>query len=140
MPDLPRRPPDYSVDAGPLRLEMWDVGEDREGRTRYAYRMRDREWGPAPVFEGSDFTAPPGMDERRAAAELLGFLTLKEGDTDEEHFEGYSPGQIRWRDERAERAQLDQIEFEEMLERERERGRRRGRRGVGPPHEWEPGR
>lgn len=121
----PRRSPDHVVRIYNLTLEMWAIGETWEGRDRYAYRFYDTGWSDEPVFEGADFSSHGDWDE--AAAGLLRFLTLKEGDTDDEYFEKYTPQQLDWRDSRAEEASLLASDFEESLQRKKK-----------DPKEWRP--
>jgi len=51
--DIPARRPTYAYLFGPLGLELWRV--ETNGRSRYAYRFFDQEWGREPVFEADDF-------------------------------------------------------------------------------------
>lgn len=50
------------------------------------------------LFEGADYRPSPMFEEasREAAIGLLGFLTLRPGDTDDEYFEKYTPEQMAW--------------------------------------------
>lgn len=50
------------------------------------------------IFEGTDFGCPfqIGIDSLEAAYSILGFLTLKPGDTDKEYFEEYTKEQMEW--------------------------------------------
>ena len=49
----------------------------------------------------------------RSLAALLNFLSLREGDTAEEYFSGYSPRQMQWRDRYAEELSWWVSELEE---------------------------
>lgn len=50
------------------------------------------------LFKGDDFgCAPSHKPESKAASiTLLGFLTLKPGDTDDDYFNDYTPEQMTW--------------------------------------------
>lgn len=72
-------------------------------RTRYGYRLTDYSANPVRViFEGADYWSPAirtqgqSDDGDHAVLGLLGFLTLKPGDTDSEYFEGYTADQLDW--------------------------------------------
>lgn len=70
-----------------------------DGRVSWLYVL---EHNGAVIFEGTDFGTPTYTTYGDAARDLLGFLTMREGDTDSEYFDGYSSEQIAWRDEFAE--------------------------------------
>lgn len=50
------------------------------------------------LFEGNDYKPAPShnCDSLEAIVDLLGFLTVKEGDTDPDYFKNYTPAQIEW--------------------------------------------
>lgn len=52
------------------------------------------------LFQGDDFKPSPlhGYDTINTMVDLLGFLTVKEFDTDAEYFANYTPEQIAFRD------------------------------------------
>lgn len=56
------------------------------------------------IFDGSDFAGSPlhADDSNETLRALLGFLTLRLGDTDREYFESYTAEQIAFRDGPAE--------------------------------------
>jgi len=56
------------------------------------------------LFEGADFRPSPlhGWDSDQAISALMGFLTLRKGDTDAEYFEAYTITQATFRDTHAE--------------------------------------
>ena len=56
------------------------------------------------VFEGEDFSPSPlhAIDSDEAVAALMGFLTLRPGDTDREYFAEYTPEQLEFADQHAE--------------------------------------
>ena len=75
-------------------LRTWDTGRtDGRGQTRIGYAFSD----PAGnvLFRGRDFCASPlhADDSDASLRALLGFLTLRPGDTDPEYFDGYSAAQ-----------------------------------------------
>lgn len=50
------------------------------------------------LFSGNDFRSSPfhNQDDIESIISLLGFLTLKPGDTDEDYFEKYTENQMNW--------------------------------------------
>lgn len=100
-----------ALQAGYLRsvtLEGWRVrtyyaGFDSfSGKTRIGYTFG--RVGESPIFAGEDFYASPlhADDSDDTIRSLLGFLTLRPGDTDYDYFDGYTPEQIAFRDSDAE--------------------------------------
>jgi hypothetical protein len=83
---------------GPVKLTMTALNVE-DHKTRIICRMK---WNDKIVFEGRDFFAPLGWWPigERARLNLLAFLTLQDGDTDAEYFEGYTPEQLAWRESR----------------------------------------
>jgi hypothetical protein len=65
-----------------------------------------RETGKAPVvlFEAEDFGCSPchAIDGKECVAGLMGFLTLRKGDTDSEYFEAYTQAQLDFSEQYAE--------------------------------------
>lgn len=99
----------YRAGMGPrFTLTMRDSGElDSRGVTRIAYRLTMREPGArrsVVIFEGSDYSGSPmhADDSDDNVAGLMGFLTLRPGDTDAEYFESYTPEQRAYCDAHAE--------------------------------------
>lgn len=87
-----------------FQLDLFEAAKkDPEATTTLGYRLFDREHGPRPVFEGTDFRCSPlhPVDSDRTVASLLGFLSLRPGDTDPAHFERYTPVQLEWCERRA---------------------------------------
>lgn len=78
-------------------LRTWDTGRTRGNgmmsRTRIGYAFTSP--GGEVVFRGTDFTCSPchADDSDATLRALLGFLTLRPGDTDREYFDGYTPAQ-----------------------------------------------
>ena len=75
-------------------LRTWDSGRTRNGRTCIRYELRDP--AGAVLFAGDDFRPSPmhADDADETLRGLLGFLTLRPGDTDREYFADYSPAQL----------------------------------------------
>ena len=75
---------------------------DWRGQTVLGYELTDRDGET--VFEGEDFAGSPmhADDSDDTLRALLGFLTLRPGDTDSEYFEAYTERQKRFCDEDAE--------------------------------------
>jgi len=105
-------------EADGFRLTTWDTGRtDYLGKTLLRYELRDDAlrmfgrrygviWGV--VFTGEDFACSPchAIDSPEAMAAILGFLSLKPGDTDEDYFDHYTEKQRAWMEARAEELSL----------------------------------
>lgn len=89
----------YDFDDGHT-LHLHAEQRDDEGRIVYTYVL-EREG--TVIFEGDDFRTGcwAEVDYADAARSLMGFLTLREGDTDADYFDRYTPEQLAWRDEYA---------------------------------------
>lgn len=65
------------------------------GRLPYTFTFDGKE-----IFKGNDFKMGQfslfDENSREAAIALLGFLTLRPGDTDAEYFDKYTPEQMEW--------------------------------------------
>jgi hypothetical protein len=101
----------WSEDEFTLRL--WDTGRtDSYGKTvlRYQFALGDET-----IFEGDDFCPGLGMviDSDEVVGGLLGFLSLRPGDTDSEYFAGYSDRQRWFADTHGEYLSLLAMELEE---------------------------
>lgn len=98
----------YRVGMGPrFVLRMWATSRvDWRGQTRIGYQLTMRETGKPPVvlFTGEDFCASPmHADDSNAAVEgLMSFLMLRDGGTDDEYFEDYTPEQLAYCEAHAE--------------------------------------
>lgn len=70
-----------------------DHKRDEDDRVRVSYTFHKNN---IVLFTGEDFHPSPLYEPicKQAAISLLGFLTLKEGDTDKEYFENYTPAQL----------------------------------------------
>ncbi len=98
----------YRKGMGPtFRLVTWDTyGTCHGGKSRLGYRltMHDTKggWGEFPrcavLFEGEDFGCSPmhAIDSDEAVAAIMGFLTLRPGDTDREYFQDYTAEQLAY--------------------------------------------
>jgi hypothetical protein len=78
-------------------LQMWDSGKvNRTGKTRIRYEFRT----PSGVilFAGDDFCCSPmhAIDSDESVRHLLGFLTLRPGDTDPDYFADYTEEQMKF--------------------------------------------
>ena len=77
--------------GGRYDLRTWDSGRtDHMGKTLLRYELRDPHGYI--LFSGSDFGCSPmdAIDSDRSVGALLGFLTLRPGDTDREYFDHYN--------------------------------------------------
>jgi hypothetical protein len=94
-----------------FRLRMWDTNRrDRRGQTIMGYRFEqvEPEAQAMVLFEGEDFAGSPmhADDDDKTVRALIGFLTLRPGDTDEEYFASYTPDQMDFAQSDAEALQL----------------------------------
>jgi hypothetical protein len=94
----------YRKGMGPtFSLTMWDTGEEWDGKWLLGYRLtmterlsqHPRDVIRTVVFEGEDFGCSPqhGIDSDASVAALMGFLTLRPGDTDADYFANYTLAQ-----------------------------------------------
>lgn len=81
-------------------LYLYDLDErdPQTGHHRMAYRLLH---GGELVFTGDDYAVPAqhAVDSDEAVRGLLGFLSLRLGDTDAEYFDAYSDRQRNWADQ-----------------------------------------
>lgn len=101
---MPTFPVEYlaSWHDGPYRLHLFTSHEtDEFGHTALSYQFRHN--GDI-VFDGGDYRPGSGiaLDGADSVSGLLGFLTLRPGDTDWEYFAAYSPCELLWAIEHAE--------------------------------------
>lgn len=86
-----------------FRLDLFDTGTLHRGgpQQRLAYVFRQ---DGNVIFRGADFGCSPmnAIDSAECIIALLGFLSLQDGDTDDDYFADYTPEQLEWRDEYAE--------------------------------------
>jgi hypothetical protein len=88
-------------ESAPFRLDLFDTQDARDGKSRLAYVFSH---DGRTVFADSDFHASPmhAIDAPETVVALLGFLSLRAGDTDADYFDAYTVEQLAWRDEHAE--------------------------------------
>ena len=107
---------------GSVRLQIFATERTYTGsRPKLGYKLFS---GGTLIFQGEDFGPSPmhAIDSDAAAFALLGFLTLKPGDTDREYFQDYTPAQLEWcQSAEAERISRAVYEFEERESRKRRR-------------------
>lgn len=77
------------------------------GHTSVAYRLYDfdsPDAGSCLIFEGTDYGIPAGqrLDDDDAVRGILGFLSCRSGDVEDDYFAGYTPRQMAWVADRAE--------------------------------------
>jgi hypothetical protein len=93
-------------DGPRFQLETFDTYErDSMGKNTIAYRFTMLDGNTRTVlFEGADFRCSPmdAIDSDAAVAALMGFLTLRPGDTDAEYFANYSDAQREFAETHAE--------------------------------------
>lgn len=80
---------------GGYTLRTWDTNErepGRFGKSRIGYEFRDPTGRI--LFKGDDYFVPGVVDDDESLRGLLGFLTLRPGDTDAEYFDGYTDSQM----------------------------------------------
>lgn len=99
------------VDTMPsFLLEMWEAPAVRRhlmSQSPMGYRLREVAPGTDPdestdiVFEAEDYGCSPmhAIDGPECVIALLGFLTLRPGDTDKDYFNAYTERQLRFADE-----------------------------------------
>lgn len=79
-----------------IKLKMfWDGKTNSQGKCQMEYELFE---GDKLLIEGDDFCLSPlhAPDSIDAIVSLLGFLTLRKGDTDDEYFKGYSPEMLQF--------------------------------------------
>jgi len=93
----------YLKGRGPtFHLTTWDTHRrDNRGQTIIGYRLK---MNNKVLFEGEDFAGSPlhGDDSDETLKALMGFLTLRPGDTDDEYFERYTQEQLAYCEQHAE--------------------------------------
>lgn len=101
----------WPIDEAHL-LELWPNGRTAEGRIRWLYRLSRRN---RTIFFATDISSPTGTVLSTntlisSATTVLGYLTLRPGDTDADYFDTCTPAQIAWRDSYAEELALYALE------------------------------
>ncbi len=85
------------LDVVGYRFFLYDTYKtDRYGKSVLGYLFYDKKGYL--LFSGEDYGCSPlhSIDSDDSVTGLLGFLTLKKGDTDEEYFQDYTPEQIEF--------------------------------------------
>ena len=121
----------YRKGMGPtFILTMWDCHHPHNGGPQWqiGYRLTMRENRRSVVlFEGEDFGCSPchGIDSDHAVEALMGFLTLRPGDTDRDYFANYTAEQTDFCQQHAEALSAEvQARFCDENGRVLERGQR----------------
>ncbi len=83
-----------------FRLTVWDTGKSCLG---YELVMVT-DGAPVVLFTGEDFGCSPlyAIDSDETMGAIMGFLTLRPGDTDSEYFANYTPEQLEYCSQHAE--------------------------------------
>lgn len=123
---MPRIEPDNLYDhtfANGCRLVTYATEETYilGRRAKIGYELYTPSDPTTPLFQGEDFGPSPlhGIDSTEAAMSLLGFLTLKPGDTDQEYFDNYTPEQLEWcKGQEAEELAMIVYEYENPMDEE----------------------
>jgi len=109
----------YRKGMGPtFSLITWDTGRMQcavgSSLTHYTlgYKLMMRQPFDGPsvtLFEGEDHGCPlhTAIDSDDAVRSIMGFLTLRPGDTDSEYFESYTPEQLAYAEQHAEALSLE---------------------------------
>lgn len=89
-----------------FHLTIWDTYRtDRLGKSILGYRLTSYLKGKHTLlFQDTDFACSPcvAIDSDNCIASLMGFLTLRPGDTDKEYFANYTPEQLEYCQQHAE--------------------------------------
>ena len=99
-------------DCPQFELRLFDTySVDSLGKCRLAYRFYHE--GKL-IFEGSDFCCSPcyAIDSDACVGALLGFLSLRKGDTDADYFDDYTDEQIKFSDSFGEELSMYVYELE----------------------------
>jgi len=92
-------------------VRVWEERGEHE-RFKVGCRLYDQGYMIFHLMEGSTAVA---VDSDQLVCDLLGLLSVRERDTDDEYFSDYSAEQLTWRDERAEELQLCMVALEDQL-------------------------
>jgi hypothetical protein len=96
-----------SVKFEGYRLDLWDAHDNcSTGQSLLGYRLTHPDGRV--LFEAEDYGCSPmiPIDSDDSVRSLLGFLTLRPGDTDSDYFDSYTPEQLAWAESEAETLQL----------------------------------
>jgi hypothetical protein len=100
----------YTAENGTFALTVWNTGRRDEYRKHViAYRFAYSDQLVEHVlFEGEDYyTHDKTFDD--VVRGLMGFLTLRPGDTDQEYFRSYTPEQLEYCQTHAEALAIEVI-------------------------------
>jgi len=77
------------------------AGRMKTGQIKTAYQLIAPDG--TVLFSGNDLGCSPmhEPESKANAIALLGFLTLQDGDTDDDYFADYTPAQLAWRESSA---------------------------------------
>jgi hypothetical protein len=92
-------------------LRTWDTNRtDSHGKSLLGYELSDG--GGQVIFGGEDFRCSPvvALDSDDCLRSLLGFLTLRPGDTDADYFADYTADQMAFAESDAESLSLYTLE------------------------------
>ena len=82
----------FNVGEGRKYSLRMNVCNYKDGRLNFEYVLRNPD--KKILFHGKDFSAPNGHTWKENAMSLMGFLTLRKGDTDDEYFNNYTDDQL----------------------------------------------
>lgn len=86
----------FGTAEGFFLLSVEDTGKrDEHGKHVVSYRFW-KDVQVEPIFAGADYCTHSDAESDESVRGLLGFLTLKPGDTDSEYFEKYTPRQVEF--------------------------------------------
>jgi hypothetical protein len=103
------------VDVDGFTLRTWDTNRrDSLGKWILGYEFKDPKGET--LFQGEDFGCSPmhAVDSDETLRAILGFLTLRPGDTDREYFERYTAAQRDFAATEAESLQIWSLEGDDI--------------------------
>lgn len=103
---------DWHSPCGKFNVKLFDTfTHDSLGKCRLAYEFYEK--GEL-IFKGSDFCCSPqfAIDSDSCVGALLGFLSLRPGDTDAEYFKDYTERQMTFAEECGEDLTIYSYELE----------------------------
>ncbi len=90
--------PDFEHIENGFKTQLYDNGRGDFGKSVIMYRFYDND---TLIFEADNtnyLQSHNPADSFKAVIDLWGFLSVGEGDTDDEYFANYTPDQLAWRD------------------------------------------
>jgi hypothetical protein len=112
----------WKSDCGEFEIDLYDRGRrDDRGCARLYYEL----WHAGElIFYGNEFCGSPihADDSDDTVGALIGFLSLRPGDTDPEFFEEYTEKQMAWVNMYAEELGMIGIELEEQCQEQDDDG------------------